>query len=332
MLDDGGLGSFHFLRPWWLLLLPLLLWLYLRLRRAYSSALQWRDVIAPHLLQHLTLDGTTAASRGTWRVRPYQLMALAMLLAVLALAGPSWQPEITPFTEDRAALVVALELTPSMLAEDQPPTRLERAKQKLRDLLTRRKGARTALIAYAGSAHTVLPLTDDSSLIELYLESLTPALMPEAGADAAAALALAEQMLAAESAPGTILFMTDGIDRTLAGAFKNPQRQAQILLLAFGSDAGGPIRADDAISGGIAPGVDMGGLQAVAAAAGGELWRSTVDMADIDQLLRQVRSHLVNALSDDASMRWHDAGYYLVWPLALLLLLWARRGWTVQWS
>ena len=329
MLDDGGLSSFHFLRPWWLLLLPLALWLHLRLRRTYSTALQWRETIAPHLLQHLTLDG---AGHKAWRIRPYQLMTLAMMLAVLALAGPSWRPEITPFTEDRAALIVALELTPSMLAVDQPPTRLERAKQKLRDLLSRRKGARTALIAYAGSAHTVLPLTDDSSLIELYLESLTPALMPETGADAAAALALAEQMLAAEPAPGTVLFMTDGIDRTLANTFNKAQRQEQILLLAFGSDAGGPVRAAEGISEGIAPGVDMSGLRAVADAAGGELWRSTVDTADIDQLMRQVRTHLVNALSDDASVRWHDAGYYLVWPLALLLLLWARRGWTVQWS
>ena len=70
----------------------------------------------------------------------------------LVVAGPTWEREITPFTEDHAPLVIAIELTPSMLCTDQQPTRLERARHKVRDLLARRRGARTAVIGYAGSA------------------------------------------------------------------------------------------------------------------------------------------------------------------------------------
>ena len=95
-------------------------------------------------------------------------------------------------------------------AEGQPADdgeRLERAQQKVRDLLQQRRGAKTALIAYAGSAHMVLPFTDDPDAIDLYLSSLGPELMPVPGKDTAQALALAQQMLAAEETPGTILFL-----------------------------------------------------------------------------------------------------------------------------
>ena len=103
-------------------MIPAAVWLHLRLRRAYSAADQWRKVIAPHLLARLTVAG-----RDSGPLRPYQIMTMSLVLASLALAGPAWQREITPFTEDRAPLVIALELTPTMLAVDQAPSRLERA-------------------------------------------------------------------------------------------------------------------------------------------------------------------------------------------------------------
>jgi len=258
----------------------------------------------------------------------------------LALAGPTWQREITPFTEDRAPLIVALELTPTMLGIDQPPSRLERAKQKLRDLLERRKGARTAVIGYAGSAHAVLPLTDDTRLIEIYLESLTPDLMPREGDDATKALALAQSMLAQEDAVGTILFMTDGIDRTLAPRFADHAgaNKDQLMFLAFGTTAGGPIAKNEkggssfGLVDGKAPGTDLDGINAMADTAAATVVQATPDLADIDALSRQIRSHLINTIQQDQRLQWRDFGYVLVWPLAFILLLWARRGWTVNWA
>jgi Ca-activated chloride channel family protein len=333
-MPDVALDQFHFLRPYWLLIIPVAIWLHLRLRRGFSAALQWQAAIQPHLLQHLTVSG-----QDTRRLRPYQLMTAALILASAALAGPTWQREITPFTEDRAPLIIALELTPTMLGTDQSPTRLERAKQKIRDILERRKGARTALIGYAGSAHAVLPLTDDAALIEIYLESLTPALMPRSGDNAASALALADKMLEAEDAAGTVLFMTDGIDRTNAPDFAahSETSQDQLLFLAFGSAEGGPISAAGAggqtfgLIDGNAPGVDLGGIEAVADTGGGIVIRSTPDLGDIDALAGRIRSHLVNTVQQDERLQWRDFGYVLVWPLAFIVLLWSRRGWTVRW-
>lgn len=326
-MPDPSLDTFHFLRPWWLLLIPAAIWLHATLRRAVSAADQWRGIIAPELLEHLVLG------RGTMRrLRPYQLQTVLIVVMSLALAGPAWERELTPFTEDRAPLVIALELTDSMLGTDQPPTRLERAKQKVADLLAGRRGARTAVVAYAGSAHAVLPLTDDTDLIGMYLESLTPDVMPREGDRPDRALQLATSMLAREDAPGTVLFMSDGIDQSYADSFAAAFTDSadQLLVLAFGTDAGGLIAGGGVSE--LAPPVDRAGLRAAASAGGGTLVTSAVDDSDIDDLSRRVQRHLVNAIESDENLQWRDAGYFLVWPLALFALLWFRRGWTVQWQ
>lgn len=326
MPDNFSLEQLHFIRPAWLLAMPLVLLVHWRLRRAMRAAERWQSAIAPHLLAALTISDGPAK-----RFRPYQLATLAGLLLCVALAGPTWHKELTPFTEDTAPLIIALEMTPGMQAIDQPPSRLERAKQKLRDLLERRQGARTAVIAYAGSAHAVLPLTDDARLVEIYLASLDPARMPVAGDRPDRALALAQDMLADEDAAGTIVFMTDGIDRSYAPQFSEHAASSrdQVLLMAFGTEAGGPIRSEQ--GGGVAPGTDLAGLKEIATAVNGDLLQATVDTSDVDRLVARIRTHLVSAIQDDGELDWHDAGYYLVWPLALLLLTFFRRGWTVQW-
>jgi len=327
-------ADFHFLRPLWLLFIPYALWLHFRLRRAYSAAIQWQGTIAPELLEHLTVAG-----RSRKRVRPYQVMTVLLILMAIAIAGPTWEREITPFTEDHAPLVIAIELTPSMLCIDQQPTRLDRARFKLRDLLARRRGARTAVIGYAGSAHLLLPFTDDTDLLEVYLDSLHPNLMPTEGDDPGAALQLAAELLETESVTGTLLFLTDGVGSAASPAFVrfSHSRDDQLLFMAFGNTEGGPIRwsgskqdfSYDASE--LAPPVDLSGLRSVARASGGSLIRASLDTDDIDSVMRRVRRQFVEATSHDDALAWKERGYPLVWVVAACLILWFRRGWTVQW-
>lgn len=322
------LADFHFLRPSWLwLLIPVAVIVFM-LWRQQSAIHRWRSVIAPHLLEHLVVR----SKDGSW-LRPSHLLGAGLVLAVVAVAGPSWRREPPPFTQDTAPLIMALELSNTMLVEDIQPSRLERAQQKATDLLAERKGARTGLLAYSGSAHLVLPLTDDPSVLEAYVTSLDPSVMPMPGKDSAAALALAEEMLADEPTPGTILYLTDGIEAEAASAFGefSDIHRDQIAVLAVGTDGGGPIPLPGGGLGEIST-LDRAGLEAVEREANAYVTTVTVDDTDVRRINRSIASHLTAVQQDDSEGRWRDEGWWLTLPLLLLTLGWFRKGWTVQWE
>ena len=329
------LTDFHFLRPQWLWALAPTVLLYLFLSRRLDARRRWRAVIAPHLLEHLVLDGSDGP-----RVRPVHLVTAVGILATVAVAGPTWEREVSPFAEDDAPLVIVLDLSVSMNAIDVQPTRLERAKQKVRDLLELRPGARTALIAYSGSAHTVLPLSNDASMFEVFLDGLDSSVMPVDGNDPVAALILADSLLARDSVPGSVLFLTDGISSEAAPAFADRETQSEdeVIVLAIGTTEGGPIRSGrdqfvtDESGRRVVATLDRAGLDALGEQTSTFIAGSTVDARDVERIQRRVQSNLRRVQQDDPTARWKDAGYYFLYPLVLLALLWFRKGWTVRWG
>jgi Ca-activated chloride channel family protein len=262
------------------------------------------------------------------------------MISILTLAGPAWERQETPFVQDEAPLVVALDLSQSMNAIDVQPTRLERAKQKIRDLLAIRRGARTGLIAYAGTSHMVLPLTDDIKVIEMYLVSLETSLMPVAGKNPEKALKLAEEMLTKETAAGTILFVTDGIGDQYATAFSEHKKTSrhQVLVLAVGTSKGGPVRLGkegflkDARGQRVISTLDRKGLEALERQAGAYVVGGTLNDGDIQKLIRKVNTHLKSVQAVDERVPWEDYGYYLVFSVLPISLLWFRKGWTIRWQ
>ena len=171
------MNDFHFLHPLWLLaIIPVLLlwWGFLRAQAARNSV--WADVIDPHLLSHLLVK---AGPRS--RLRPVHVLATMMTLSAVALAGPSFRLQPSPFLDDEAGLMIVLKVTPTMNSEDVQPTRLTRAKQKVHDLIESRRGSSTGLIVYSGTAHLVMPLTKDSTIITTMIEDLGPETMPQDG-------------------------------------------------------------------------------------------------------------------------------------------------------
>ena len=328
------LEAFHFLRPLWLSALAPTLGLYLLFRRS-SSERQWRAVVAPHLLSPLLVS-----ERSGMAFRPLHLVASLLVIGSIALSGPTWERERSPFTQDTAPLVIALDLSLSMNAIDVQPSRLERAKQKVRDLLALRQGSRTALVAYAGSSHTVLPLSDDASLLETFLSALESDLMPVSGKEPGDALVLAAELLRREDVPGSILFLTDGISAEQVPDFVAHARESDdaVLVLAVGTREGGPVRvgdnqfATDATGRRLVATLDREGLQSLSRNSGAFVASVTVSSEDVEQVQRRIQRHLEQAQEEDETSRWKDFGYYLVIPVALLGALWFRRGWTLRWS
>ena len=320
-----GLGQFHFLRPWWLLALVPALLLVWAIHRQQDAVRPWRGVIAAHLLPHLLISGGPQH-----RLQPVHLLLLAWLLAILAVSGPTWRLEPAPFAEDTAALVIAIEVTPTMTAQDVQPSRLARAAQKIHDVLAKRPGTQTALVAYAGSAHLVMPLTRDASLIEGSAAELSPAIMPVEGDVAGQALALANQQLQKSRQRGSILLVTDSVaaeQLPLLTAYRQ-NGGAPVHILAVAGEPGVPLPPDSPP----APALDRVALEKAASAAGASLTLVSPDDSDVQRLVRHVATSISAAQVADASVRWQDAGYWLVPAVTLLALVWFRPGWVVPWQ
>lgn len=328
-----ALAQFHFLRPWWLLaLLPavLLLW---AIGWRDDVRKRWRRSIAPHLLDALVVE-----RRGGWRLRPVHLTSALMALGAIAMAGPAWERERPPFLEEKAPLAIAVDLSPTMDAMDLSPTRLARAKLKVKSLLALRQGARTAIYAYAGSTHLVLPLTDDARLIQTFVDALQTGIMPKPGRNTALALRTIDADMAKEDTPGTIVFFTDGVEPGATDAFKAQVDSGRSLpvVLGFGTAHGGPIKVEE--GGSPEPGrprfarLDVEALKRLGREADVPVATVTPDSdEDVQWVQHRVQSHLAQKQSE-SNARWKEAGWWLVLPIALLSALWFRKGWTVRWT
>ena len=308
------LTHFHFLRPYWLLaVIPVgIIWLYMR--RSIDPSRRLGQFIAPHLLKHLVQG---PAPRTV--LRPSQVLLPLWVLLTVAVAGPSWQMAPSPFGEDKAGLMILLKLGPGMAAEDLRPSRLERSRHKIRDLLQLRSGGAAGLIAYSGSAHLVMPLTRDTRIIEQMAQALASEVMPAEGDALGEALALAAEQLQRRNTAGSVLVVTDGIDpaqlQTLRDYRKGDGPSVQILA-ALGS-------REQAV---------QAGIESAARALDAPFeWISTDDR-DVRRISRRAESRMAASNAPNEAAQWQDGGYGLV-PLILIgTLLWARRGWSVRWE
>lgn len=315
----GLLADFHFLRPLWLVGIVPFVGLWLALRHADRLPPSWRSVIDPALLEYLVTH--RREGRGA---RPLGLLVPLGVLGCLAMSGPTWQLAERPQSPDRSSLIVAFELSDSMDARDVGPTRARRATYKLADLLDLRGAGRTGLIAYAGTGHVVMPLTEDDQVIRPYLASLGPELMPVPGDSLSSAVPAIRSLVTSSNDPSTVLLVTDGVDPKGAEALTElvEETEAALVLYAVGTSRGDP--------GVDAPPLDESSLDRLSRAANGTVVDLGVGDGDLRRILRVLDRHRrAEAARDDAAL-WDDAGYYLVYPFALLVLLWFRRGWALR--
>ena len=323
--------GFHLLRPellWALGICPVVA-LALWFRRAHQG--DWSRVIDADLLPFLLPDQTEAARRvSVW------IPTFLLALIILAAAGPSLQRVELPVIKRADALVIVLDMSASMLAADVQPSRIQRARQKVLDLLETRNEGVTGLVVFAGDAHVVTPLTDDTRTIANLMPALSPTMMPLPGANAASAIQMAADLLITAGAQGgQILLMTDGLPSFDTGAVKTTLEDsgATLAILAIGTPSGAPIPLpnggflkDDAGEI-VIPALDRGGINAIASELGAAYREITLDEADIEALTE--RDLLVTEGELDLDRQtdaWQDQGYWLAALVALLLLPAFRKG------
>lgn len=326
MFDWSSLQQLHFLRPYCLLLvLPFAALSVLQWRRR-DLGRQWEPVIASHLLPSMIVLGSQR--------RLFSPLWVSMILGPLvafAVAGPSWQRGDSPFAQDAAALIIAVDLSTSMNESDLQPSRLQRARDKILKLAEARGDAYTALVAYSGTAHTVLPLSNDSNMLLHYLDALAVGILPRRGKAPERVLPLAQSLLASRAVGGSLLIVSDGASDASAGFFSEWAKTTDAQLLVWGmGKTQEQIDADTArgLVGRAQP-LQETQLRDISSAGGGYYQQVTVDDSDLTRLLRRINRHYL--LSEDSARPWLDGGIYLLPFIMLLFLLWFREGWVLRW-
>ncbi|TWI53873.1 Ca-activated chloride channel family protein [Pseudomonas duriflava] len=326
----------HLSRPLWLLALPVLAWIVWKLWHRPHRSGYWQSLL-PEAFQPWLL--TTADSQ-VQRL-PVMLFGLGSLLALLALSGPSWQREAQPAFTRADPLVIVLDMTVDMLAADTPPSRLVQARHKILDLLATRRDAETAIVVYAGSAHTLVPLTNDLHTARNLLEAVRPSIMPESESGERADLAIRQaQSLLRNGAgnKGRLLLITSRLttqEQTGLRAALAADR-VPLLILGAGTPEGAPMPREDGTyftdgNGSILLSrLDESGLAHFARSLGASYQRISPDQADLQALGLLTTPDAVTERSEQVHLdTWVDQGYWLLLPLIILVACAGRRGWLL---
>jgi Ca-activated chloride channel family protein len=293
-----SLANFHFIRPIALLLIPVVIGLWWLWQWRSDPLRCWREQITAELLNALTVG------RETMKRGPAIWLLTAWLLAVMAIAGPTWKLEPSPFADDATPLMIVLKSDVSMETPDPAPSRIERAHLKITDLAEARKGQPLGLIAYAGSTHLVLPPTRDTKVVAQMASEISPAIMPEPGDRLDLALREAARVLSEGKQGGSIVVLTDSVD-TDPTVLQALQKDLPYPVQFLGINA--PDSSQDE------------SVRAAARMLKATAEPFTVEDHDISAIVRRAANTPVAQLGKQGG-QWHEAGYWIV-PLVGMVLL-----------
>ncbi len=325
-------GDFHFIRPYWFLAIIPVAFLLWKLAKQHLINKHWESVCDPALLPHILIG-----KPGTKKYTNVTLISLVALLMIFALAGPTWERLPQPVFKKESALVIALDLSLSMYADDLKPNRIERARFKIADLLHLRKEGQTALLVYAGDAFTVTPLTDDIKTIISQLSALSPEIMPAPGSRTDIAIEKSVDLLKqAGVSQGHILFVTDDIDAKYESDIVKAKKEGYtISIMGIGTEEGAPINLGksgflkDRTGTIVIPKLNEDVLKRLADAGGGYYETSQIVDDDIERLNRLFNSGLDSKGETETELKsdqWHEFGPWLVLLILPVVAFGFRRG------
>ena len=326
--------NLHLLRPYMLLLLiPALLAIVFLLHRKKSQN-NWNKICDSHLLKHLSVDAGKTGARLSLGV-----LAIMWIVAVIAASGPAWRQAPQPAYRNQNATVVVLDLSYSMLAQDIKPSRIERAKYKVIDLLEKRKDGQLSLVVFAGDAHAVTPLTDDINTIKAQIEPLDPMIMPFPGSRPDQGVIKALELLKNGIAKNSeIILLTDGTEaywQQLDDVAADVNAAGHTLaVIGVGTKDGAPIPAEgggfiqDKRGAIVLPKLNDERLRRVALESGGKYIAMTADDRDINSISKFSlnKKQMDKEKKQQVSASWSDDGYWLVFLVLPIALYCFRKG------
>ncbi|HKI64579.1 MAG TPA: VWA domain-containing protein [Burkholderiales bacterium] len=323
----------EFLRPGWLLALAPALALLWAWWRARSGAAPWRRLVDPELLAVLAQRAPATSARSALGIA-----AALLVLACVALAGPSWRVRPAPQVRDLSARVVVLDLSPSMDAIDAAPSRIARARAAVADILRDSGHAQLGLVVFGADAFMVAPLVNDPAALVHLLKGLDTATVPRAGSRPDLGLDMARALLERGGiAAGDVILVGDsaGDARTLQAARALASEGFPLSVLAVGTPEGGPVRlVDGALARSdrgeiLVTKPEFAALERVARSGGGR-FRLLTPHGRTPRFARGEQAWTVApaAISRSAKLRLDDGIWFVLLALPLAALLF-RRGWLM---
>lgn len=345
---DTLLSQFHLLRPHWLFALIPALVLFVALLKRQLTSSQWNGIIDPDLMPHVLDQMPSEQTR--W---PIWCVLMAWILAIFALTGPTWEKLPHPIQKKQDALVIVLDMSLSMAAQDISPDRATRATQKIIDILQQRSEGLTAMVVYAGDAYTVTPLTDDADTIINLVPSLSPFIMPAMGSRPDKALMLAKKLVTdAGLRTADFLLITDGIQNKDIKRITEAlgENSSDLSILTIGSEEGAPVSIPnrgflrDKQGNIVLPKLELEPIKKLSKQLDIRWHQMSFDDTDWTYLLHlnafdQSHSSDVSEISEafnkqDTRERqfdlWSDQGYWLIPFLIFIAAFSFRRGWMLS--
>mgnify|MGYP000132566723 FL=1 len=329
------LNQFHFLRPeWFAAIIPLLL-LVILIRKATAKQSGWQSVIPSHLYQYMVIGKTEVGAKP-----PIMLLAIAWFVSVIALAGPTWERLPQPVYQLKMGHVIVIDMSLSMRATDMTPDRLTRAKYKAIDLVNAIGEGEMGLVAYAGDAFVISPLTEDAANITTLIPSLSPEIMPVPGSDPLLGIESAAALLTnAGYNSGMIYWITDGIELAQQNELQEYVASIPFTLnaLTVGTAEGAPIRQQsgellkDHTGSIVIPKLNDDAVKGVVKTSGGRFESFTSNDTDIEALAAISLLDKGNSEEDEEDSniqgdQWKEVGPYLVVLLLPLAAFAFKRG------
>lgn len=302
------ISNFHFIRPIALLLIPIAFGIWWFWQRSTDPLLGWRNQIEPELLAAMTVGNSTADRA------PARWVLITWLLTSILIAGPTWKLEPSPFVDNATPLMILLKADNDMLQPDPAPSRMERAYLKIADLAEARAGQPLGLIAYAGSAHLVLPPTRDTQIVASMAMEVSPEMMPVAGDRLDLAISEALRVLSEGEQWASLLVVADAVD-TPPDLLTAMQKESSIAIQFLS------INSPDSSQ--------NNSVNRAAAAVNGTVEQIDIEGNDITAIVRRA-AKTRNSRPGEQGGQWKESGYWLIPLLGLLMLMSFRRETTEE--
>ena len=316
--------DFTFIRPavLWLLIPALALFFIAFIKHKKQSA---DNLIAPHLAPFIMNESNTKASQPLW------LVAVFCCLAIIFSAGPSFEEKQVPVFQSKSARVIVMDMSYSMYSTDIAPNRLMQSRFKALDMIELFKEGDTALVAYAGSAFTISPLTNDATTLTNLIPSLSPDIMPDKGSNVLAGLDMAKELLTqAGYIDGDIILVTDGIDQEEQSDITSftSNSSYRLNIYGVGTEQGAPIKLPeggflkDSYGQIVIPTINISRLKSLATRSGGKFALYQPSSSDIATFAPSANSELLKGEKQSHALWRIDAGIYgllILLPLGLYL-------------